>query len=169
MSRALLIALLALAASVRALAAEPALSVSYTEKTLLLSAEDLGRLPHAVVVATDPHEKVSHRYSGVSVHDLLASVGAPFGDKMHGPALQLAVLVRSQDGYTVLFALPEFDYSFSDRTIIVADRVDGTPLTGKFGPLRLIAPGDKHAARWARMVASIEVIQPAAPGGPKRP
>jgi len=168
MSRTPFIALIALAASVRILAAEPALSVSFAEKTHQLSLEDLGRLPHVVVVATDPHEKVSHRYSGVSVHDLLASVGAPFGDKMRGPALRLAVLVRSQDGYTVLFALPEFDESFSERTIVIADRVDGAPLAGKSGPLRLIAPGDKHAARWARMVASIEIFQPA-PGGPKRP
>ena len=141
--------------------------LSDAQKTLLLSADDFGRLARTEVVATDPHEKASHRYSGVAVSELLAGVGAPLGDKIHGPALQMAVLVRSADGYAVLFALPEFDPSFSDRTIIVADRIDGAPIAGKFGPLRLIAPGDRHAARWARMVRSIEVVQPAGPAAPR--
>jgi hypothetical protein len=167
MHRALLLAAIALLAPVAAPAQEPLLTVSSPQKTLLLSADDLGRLPRTEVVATDPHEKASHRYSGVAVSDLLAGVGAPLGDKLRGPALQMAVLVHSVDGYAVLFALPEFDPSFSDRTIIVADRIDGAPIAGKSGPLRIIAPGDKHAARWTRMVKSIEVVQPAGPAAPR--
>jgi hypothetical protein len=167
MPRAILLAALALLAAAAVRAAEPALTVSSPQKTLLLSADDFGRLLRTEVVATDPHEKASHRYSGVAVRDLLASVGAPLADKLRGPALQLAVLVRSLDGYAVLYALPEFDESFSYRTIIVADRIDGAPIAGKAGPLRIIVPGDKHAARWIRMVKSIEIIQPAGPIAPR--
>jgi hypothetical protein len=167
MPRAILLAALVLLAPAGIRAADPVLTVSSPQKTLLLSGDDLGRLPRTEVVATDPHEKASHRYSGIAVRDLLAGVGAPLGDKLRGPALQLAVLVRSLDGYAVLYALPEFDESFSDRTIIVADRVDGAPIAGKSGPLRIVAPGDKHAARWVRMVKSIEIVQPAGPIAPR--
>jgi hypothetical protein len=77
-----------------------------------------------------------------------------------GPAARRPV--RSSDGYTTLFALAEFGDAFSSRTLLVADSVDGAPIAGKFGPLRLIAPGDKRAGRWARMVSSIEIVQPGA-------
>lgn len=163
-----LLAVLVSTAAVRVLAADPVLTVTAPGRTLVFAAGDLGGLAHVEVQATDPHEKVTHRYSGVPVHDLLASVGAPFGDKMHGQALQLAVIVRSADGYAVLYALPEFDPAFSDRTIIIADKEDGAPLPAKAGPLRLIAPGDKHAARWPRMVTSIELVQPLAAAAAKR-
>jgi hypothetical protein len=112
------------------------------------------------MTATDPHENKQHRYSGVLVRDLLAKVGAPMGEKLRGSALQLAVVVHSKDGYGTLFALAEFDPAFSDRDLLLADSEDGAPLAANAAPLRLIAPGDKRAARWARMVTSIEILKP---------
>ena len=169
MLRSLLLASLLSAAAVRALAADPILTVISPEKTLVLGAAEFGKLPRTEFVATDPHEKGQHHYSGVAVRDLLAQVGAQFGEKLRGKALQLAVLIRSSDGYATLFALAEFDDAFNSRTIIVADSVDGAPLAGKYGPLRLIIPGDKRAGRWARMVNSIEIVQPGAAGAKPQP
>jgi Oxidoreductase molybdopterin binding domain len=162
MRRTALLAFLLAAASCRLAAADPALTVLSPDKTLSLTAEDLRRLPHREVTATNPHDKGQHRYSGVLVRDLLAQVGAPMGEKLRGPALRLAVIVHSRDGYGTLFALAEFDDAFSDRDILLADAEDGAPIADGSGPLRLVAPGDKRAARWVRMVASLEVVRPGA-------
>jgi hypothetical protein len=138
---------------------EPFLTVASHDKTVAFSAEDLQALPHSVVTATDPHLKLEHRYSGVPVRDLLAKVDAPLGDKLRGPALQFAVIFHSKDGYATLYALAEFDEAFCDRTVLLADSEDGKPLPENAGPLRVVAPGDKRAARWARMVTSIELVR----------
>ena len=138
-------------------AAEPVLKVVSLEKTLTFTAENLAALPHMEIVALDPHAQKEHRYTGVTVRELLARVGAPLGDKLRGAALQLVVVFRSRDNYAVAFALADFDEAFSNRTILLAEREDDKPLPENAVPFRLVAPGDKKAARWARMVASIEI------------
>jgi DMSO/TMAO reductase YedYZ molybdopterin-dependent catalytic subunit len=149
-------ALLALA-PLRA-ADSPALTVSGGGQTLTYSLADFAALPHLEVTALDPHAKEQHTYSGVLVHDLLAKVGMPGGDALRGALLRQAVIVHASDGYATLFALAEFDENFSDRTILLADRQDGRPLPPNAGPLRLIVPHDKRAARWARMVQALEIV-----------
>jgi DMSO/TMAO reductase YedYZ molybdopterin-dependent catalytic subunit len=157
------LALLALLLSaVGGLAAEPLLTLISPDKTVVLSVDDFRALPHTDLTATDPHSKEQHKYTGVLVRDLLAKVDAPLGEKLRGKALQTAVIVRSKDGYGILFALAEFDDAFSDRMLMLADGEDGQPLPANAAPLRLIAPGDKRAARWARMVTALEVVRPGA-------
>jgi hypothetical protein len=136
----------------------PALTVSGGGQTLTYTLEELAALPHREITALDPHAKEQHTYSGVLVHDLLAKVGMPGGDALRGALLRQAVIVHANDGYATLFALAEFDENFSDRTILLADRQDGQPLPPNAGPLRLIVPNDKRAARWARMVKSLEIV-----------
>jgi DMSO/TMAO reductase YedYZ molybdopterin-dependent catalytic subunit len=162
MRRLATLALFLSATALRVLAADPVLTIISPDTTLALTADDLRQLPHMELTATDPHENKAHRYSGVRVRDLLAKVGAPMGEKLRGHALQLAVVFHSKDGYGTLFALAEFDEAFSDRELLLADSEDGGPLPANAAPLRLIAPGDKRAARWARMVTSIEVVRPGA-------
>jgi len=152
------VTLAACAAAPSAWAVDPALRVSAPGQSLALTAQELAALPHTEISAFNPHEKKEHRYSGVAVHDLLARVGVPFGEKLRGAALRLAVIVHSKDGYTTLFALAEFDELLSNRTILLVDGEDGAPLPPNLGPLFIVAPGDKRAARWARMVTSIEVV-----------
>jgi hypothetical protein len=160
MQRLAFLALFLSAAAVCLAAADPVLTVTSPEKTRAFSADELRLLPHTEITATDPHENKAHRYSGVPVRDLLLQVGAPLGEKLRGRALQLAVLVHSKDGYVTLFALAEFDDAFSDRELLLADSEDGAPLPANAAPLRLIVPGDKRAARWARMVPSMEIVRP---------
>jgi hypothetical protein len=162
MTRSILLFSLSFAATLTGFAADSTLSVISGDTTLTLTADQLKALPHTELTATEPHEKKDHLYSGVPVRDLLARAGAPLGEKLRGKALQLAVLVRSRDGYATLFALAEFDDSFSSRTILLADSEDGKPLAANSAPLRLVVPGDKRAARWARMVTSLEVVSPGA-------
>ncbi len=162
MTKSILLLALCFAAALTGSAADPILTVVSADNTLALTADQLKALPHLEVTATDPHAGKEHTYSGVPVRDLLARVGAPLGEKLRGKALQFAVIVRSRDGYATLFALAEFDDQFSSRTILLADSEDGKPLAENSGPLRIVAPGDKRAARWARMVTSLEVVSPGA-------
>lgn len=47
----------------------------------------------------------------------------------------------------MLFSLAELDPDFGNKTVILADRVDGKPLPEGKGPFRLIVPDDKALAR----------------------
>jgi hypothetical protein len=66
-------------------------------------------------------------------------------------------LVEAADGYRVLFSIAELDAKFTDRTVIVADQKDGQLLPASEGPYRLIVPGEKRPARWARQVIRISL------------
>jgi hypothetical protein len=138
-------------------AAGPVLTVTAPDKTLTLTAEEFAALPHMEISAFDPHGEATHRYSGVAVQEVLARAGAPLGDKLRGKALQLIVVAHSRDGYAIAFTLAEFDPAFNDRTILLADTEDGKALPDYASPFRMIIPGDKKAARWARMVNALEI------------
>ncbi len=139
-------------------AAEPVLKITAPARTLELTAEEFVALPHQEITATEPHGKKEHHYAGVLLNELLSRVDAPLGEKLRGPALQWVVMVHSRDGYGVVFSLAEFDEAFGGRTILLADRDDGQPLAEKAAPFQLIVAGDKRAARWARMVSSIDLV-----------
>jgi hypothetical protein len=131
--------------------------------TLTFTAAEFAALPHLDLTAFNPHEKKEHHYAGVAVREILAKAGAPLGEKIRGHALQLGVVARAKDGYGVLFALAEFDETFSNRTLFIADSIDGQPLGAGAAPLQLIVPGDKRPTRWARMVTSLEIFSAPAP------
>ena len=165
--RALLLAALTVVAplgTVRAQAGAPSAPASAPATLTLrgldgrertVSGADLARLTrHDTTVSA--HE-VSGRYSGVALTDLLALVGAPLGDSLRGRSLATFVTVEATDGYRVLFSIAELDSRFTDRVVIVADGKDGNPLPAAEGPYRLIVPGEKRPARWARQVVRISL------------
>jgi hypothetical protein len=139
-------------------AADPGLQISFAGKTTSFAAADLAALPHQEVTAFDFHEKQNHVYSGVPVRGLLEKAGVQLGEKLRGKNLRLVVIAHCSDHYDIVFALAEFDDAFNSRTILLVDSADGKPLPDGQGPLRLVVPGDKRPARWARMVSSLEVI-----------
>lgn len=139
-------------------ASEARLTIAYEGNATIFSDADLSGMARQDVTAFDFHEKLSHVYSGVAVRDLLAKAGVPLGEKLRGKSLRLAVLAHCRDHYDIVFALAEFDDAFNSRTILLADRQDGLPLPDALGPVRLVVPGDKRPARWARMVTSLEVV-----------
>jgi len=120
-----------------------------------VSPADLARLARRDTTVT-AHE-VSGRYSGVALTDLLALVNAPLADSLRGRSLATYVLVEASDGYRVLFSIAELDAKFTERVVILADRKDGQPLPAAEGPYRLIVPGEKRPARWARQVTRISL------------
>jgi len=155
---ALAAALLALRLLPLRAAAEAALTVTAPGKTITFTLAEFQALPHVELDAYDAHEKKQHHYSGVPIRALLTQAGVPSGEAVRGPVLREAVVSHAADGYAIIYALAEFDEAFSDRTILLVDREDGQPLPEGSGPLRIIAPGDKRPARWARMVTSLEVV-----------
>jgi Oxidoreductase molybdopterin binding domain len=96
-------------------------------------------------------------FEGVALLELLKRAGVPLGKDLRGDRMVTYVLVGIEDGYRVVFALPEIDPAFSDRLIHLADHRDQQPLSAKEGPLRLIVPGEKRQARWVHQVTPVTV------------
>ncbi len=126
---------------------------------ITLTLEQLKQIPHHAVTVVNEHSKANEKYDGVLLADLLAKINAPMGDKLRGPLMLAYVEVAATDGYRVMFALPEIDSTYQQNEIILADTVDGKPLSAKTGPLKLIAPQDKHPGRWVWGVTTISLRQ----------
>jgi DMSO/TMAO reductase YedYZ molybdopterin-dependent catalytic subunit len=125
-----------------------------------LTAADLKAMPRKTLHVDNAHSKKSEVYEGVLVEDLLKKAGGvPQGEALRGQAMATYVLVEAADDYRVLFALEEFNSSFMDSEIIVADTLDGAPIPGALGPFRLVAPHEKRPARWVEMVKSLTVVR----------
>jgi len=121
-----------------------------------LTATDFGKLTRQKVNATD-HEQNITTFEGVLLRDVLQPLALPFGKELRGKALTIYLLIEAQDGYQVVFTLPELDALFTDKVVLLADRRDGKPLSEKEGPLRIVVPDEKRQARWIRQVKSIAV------------
>ena len=119
-----------------------------------LTAADFAKLTRRTVKATD-HEQNVATFEGVLLREALQPLGLPFGKDLRGKALTIYLLIEAQDGYQVVFTLPELDGLFTDKVVLLADRRDGKPLSEKEGPLRIVVPDEKRQARWIRQVKSI--------------
>jgi DMSO/TMAO reductase YedYZ molybdopterin-dependent catalytic subunit len=96
-----------------------------------------------------------HAYTGVSIQEILEQAGVTTGKQLRGENLTKYLLVKCADGYEVLFSLAELDSSFTDRTVILADTIEGKSLPMDKGPFRLIVPGEKKPARSSFQVTEI--------------
>jgi len=121
-----------------------------------LTAAQIAGAPHVTVDVKD-HDTAA-QFEGVALSAVLALAGVQSGGAMRGPQLSQALLVEASDGYKVVFALAEIDPDFATREILLADKRDGKPLDAKQGPFRIVAPGDKRPARWARMVTALRIV-----------
>jgi len=141
-------------------AATPVLKVTGDVRTpLALTIDDLKKMPRKSVAIVNPHDKKAENYEGVLVEELLKRAGVPQGEDLKGPLLASYMVFEAEDGYRVVFSIAELDSGIVDSGVIVADTLDGAPLPVKRGPVRLIAPHEKRAARWVRMLKSITVVR----------
>jgi DMSO/TMAO reductase YedYZ molybdopterin-dependent catalytic subunit len=124
-----------------------------------LTAADLKVMPRKTLRVDNAHSKKTEVNEGVLVEDLLKKAGVPQGEALRGQAMATYVLVEAADNYRVLYSLAEFNSSFMDSEIILADTMDGTPIAGGLGPFRLVAPHEKRPARWVEMVKSVTVVR----------
>lgn len=124
---------------------------------LVLTKSMFQEMKQAVVMAKAHDEKV-HRYSGVTIADLLTKAGIILGDTAKRKTIVSCLVVTAADNYKAIYALPEVDPLFANRTVIVADRADKKPLPEDVGPFQIIVPGEKKHARWVRQVTALEVV-----------
>ena len=125
-------------------------------KPLTLYATDLLKMKRNTVLLKD-RDGVNHPYTGVAVQEILAQAGVTVGKELRGENLTKYLLIRSADGYEILFSLAELDSSFTDRIIILADESEGKPLPVSKGPFRIIVPGEKKPARSSFQVTEFVV------------
>jgi DMSO/TMAO reductase YedYZ molybdopterin-dependent catalytic subunit len=129
------------------------------ETPLALTRSDLAGMPHeGFEIPTKDDKSVMERWEGVPMIEILRKAGAPVDDRLRGPNMAGYVVVTAGDGYRAVFALAEIDPAFSpERQILVADGLDGTSLSGKFGNLRIADRGATEFGRWVRDVVALEV------------
>ncbi len=123
---------------------------------LELAAADFAKLPHQKITTKDTDSKTV-TFEGVALVQLLQSAGIEFGEKLRGQYLALFLVVEAADGYKAVFALPELDPAFNDRTIILAETRDGEPLADAEGHWRVVVPDEKRHGRWVRQVVSLNI------------
>jgi DMSO/TMAO reductase YedYZ molybdopterin-dependent catalytic subunit len=123
---------------------------------LKLSSADLANMRRVEVRAADRDGK-EHLFSGVALADILRQAGVTLGAELRGENMAKYLLIKSGDGYEVLFSLPELDSTFTNRVVMLADQMDGNPLPANKGPFRVIVPGEKKPARWIWEVTTMIV------------
>ena len=124
---------------------------------VIIREDDLAKMPRHSATVNEHGAAVT--YEGVSLHEILARAGAPFGKDLRGKALSSYVLATGRDGYAVVYTLTEMETDFSDGDLLVADRSKGEALPVNQGPFRIVAPHDKKPARSLRMLDRIDVVQ----------
>ena len=130
----------------------------HVTRDLALSRADLSHFPRANIRAKDELGRES-LFEGVLLVEILRTAGVKFGKELRGKSLAEYLLVETEDGYRVVFALPELDPTFRDTEILLADRRDGKPLEGSDGRLRLIIPHEKRYARWVRQIVAVSICR----------
>jgi DMSO/TMAO reductase YedYZ molybdopterin-dependent catalytic subunit len=128
------------------LLAQSAVSLTVTgdvKKPLTLTSADFARLPRTTIAA----------YEGVLLSDVLNAAGFASGSDLPG-----YVVATATDGYRAVFSLGEIDPTVSENRILVADKVNGAPLSGRDGTFRLVAPRDIRSVRSVRMLTSLQVV-----------
>lgn len=125
-------------------------------QTVSLTVADLAKLPQQHVALT--HMGRTSDYAGPELADLLKQVDAPLGPRLHGAAVDTAVVVSASDDYRVVLSLGEVDPELRPGAkVILADQQDGHALPLDEAPVRLVIEGDSRAARDAHSVVSIEL------------
>lgn len=126
------------------------------EQELKLSLAELAKLPHKSVKAKE-HNGKEASFDGIPLNEILQRAGVKFGEHLRGKALATYLLVTAKDGYTAVFALPELDPAFTDRTVLLVDRKDNQALSTPEGPLRIVVPDEKRHGRWIRQVQTLTI------------
>lgn len=129
------------------------------DRPLELTRADLAAMPRdAFSIPTQRDRSVLETWAGAPMIEILRAAGAPIGERLRGRNMAGYVVVIAEDGFRAVYALAEIDPGFSpQRRILVADSLDGQPLSGKFGNLRIANQGEAAFSRWVRKVVALEV------------
>ncbi len=131
------------------------LKITYGDKSAEWTPATLAALPHQSVTVINSHNKKSLTFSGVPLTDLLTQLGVP--NKSEGPLLKIYLVTMGADGYKVVYSLAEVTPAVSHSAVIVADALDGKPLTSTV-PLQLVNTSDKGLSRCVRNLVAVRVL-----------
>lgn len=123
---------------------------------------DLKTMPRQEISVSD-HGTVA-RFEGVPVSAVLERAGIELGGALRGARLASYVQIEAADGYRVVLAIAELDSTFTNKIVLVADRMNGAPLPTETGPARVVISDEKRASRWIRQVTRIRVLSAPPPG-----
>ncbi|HEY4233151.1 MAG TPA: molybdopterin-dependent oxidoreductase [Lacipirellulaceae bacterium] len=121
-----------------------------------ITADDFSRLPRQTVKVMSHGNEAE--FAGASLVNILTSCGVEFGEKLKGRRASTVAVLDATDGYRIVVSLLEIDPATTEKVVLVADQRDGSPLSDKEGPYRLVIPGDKREIRWIRNLHSIRVV-----------
>jgi len=134
----------------------PGLAISgRVERPRTLTLAELQAMPAATVQvdSTTSTGVQQVKYTGPLLWTLVQAA-QPVDDPSGGnTALQHTMLARGQDGYAVALSIGEIDPRMEGKQVLVAVAGDDQPVPY----LRLVVPGDVHAARSVRDLVFIEV------------
>jgi len=99
-------------------------------------------------------EQVHNAWTGVLLWDLVKLAGLK-NDPGKNASLRHTLLVHGKDGYEVALSIGEMDPMEEGKQVILAYSQAGQATD--LGGLRLVVPGDSHAARQVHDVVEIEV------------
>lgn len=126
-------------------------------KQTKITPADFSKLKRQTVKASDHGREAA--FEGFALSEVLKLAGVEFGDALRGKRLATFLLVEAADGYQAIFALPELDPAFTDKTVLLSDKRDGAPLSKTEGALRLVVPDEKKHGRWVRQVTSLKILR----------
>jgi DMSO/TMAO reductase YedYZ molybdopterin-dependent catalytic subunit len=143
-------------------AADTALLLNDGKAWTELDAAAWQKLPRAELTAK-ARDGQERKFSGVPLAEILKLLGAPSDQTLKGPELDRVLLVTAKDGYQVVFSLAELDASFRKQNIILADQVDGKPLSEFEGERMIVAGDDLRHSRWIRQITALVLTRPMVP------
>jgi molybdate transport system substrate-binding protein len=129
------------------------------DKPATLAVADLQKLPVETVDVSfqGPGGVEKHTFRGVRLATVISQAGLKVDPKRKNDNLRKYVVVSAQDGYEAIISWGEIDPNLGNRPILLAWEQDGQPLSGQNGPVRLVAPGDAHGARYVSGAIRLEV------------
>jgi DMSO/TMAO reductase YedYZ molybdopterin-dependent catalytic subunit len=94
-----------------------------------------------------------HRFEGPLLHDVLTDAGPAFDPARRKDRLRFLIAVTGADGHHALLTWAEIDPDFGRAPVLLAVRIDDTPLD-RAGP-QLVLPQDRCGARHISGITAI--------------
>jgi hypothetical protein len=129
--------------------------ITFGDKSAEWTIIRMADLPHKTITLRNEHVNADQTFSGVPLIQLLTPLGVP--EKPKGKDFKIYVVAEGRDGYKVVFSIGEVSTDVHDGAVLLADSVDGKPITQN-GPFQIVCSGDKRPARWVRNVVAIRVM-----------